>query len=279
VHDFQELPKDQHLAPDVVLLEMAQGGAKRALTLTASKVMVLSMLAGAFITVGALFSILIASGTENEGVKRLLEGFGFSVGFFLVILSGALLFTEVNVEMPATILHHGGGSTLGSAVARLWILAAVGNFLGAFLLGLIINYAHDFDAETAELLSEVVASKLRYQEVGGVDGFLQAIVSGALGNWLVGMAAFFAVMGKTIIGKYIPVFLVVSAFVATGFLHSPANMAFFSLIQPTGAGPGWGDAMAWSVLPAAIGNILGALCLVALPFWYAGTRREAATEG
>lgn len=65
-----------------------------------------------------------------------------------------------------------------------------------------------------------------------------------------------------------------SAFVAAGFLHSPANMGFFSLIQPTGEGPGWGPAFWWSILPAAVGNILGAIFLVALPLWFGVTRRR-----
>jgi formate transporter len=271
--DLYDLPEEQHLSPDVVLLEMARAGAKRVLTLTAPKVLVLSMLAGAFIAVGALFSILLASDIESESVRRLLEGFGFSVGFFLVILSGALLFTEVNVELPAMILRRGGKGRWGFLL-RLWVLAAVGNLFGAVIVGLMIEYVGGLDPATAKLLGEVVDSKMRYQEVGGVDGYLRAIVSGGLGNWLVGMAAFLSVMGRTIIGKFIPVFLVVSAFVAAGFLHSPANMAYVSLIQPSGAGPGWGDALMWSIFPAAIGNILGAFLLVALPFWYAGTQRD-----
>lgn len=269
--DTLDLPVSQHLAPDVVLVEMAEMGAKRALSLSSGQVLILSTMAGAFVTVGALFSTLIASGAENEGVKRLLEGFGFSVGFFLVVLSGALLFTEVNVELPATLLNRarsgGGTSALGPAVMRLWLLAAVGNLLGAFLIGLVINYTQSYGDGYEELLGEFVATKMRYREVGGAEGFLQAIVSGILGNWLVGMAAFLATMGRTIIGKSIPVFLIVSAFVAGGFLHSPANMAYISLIQPTGNGPGWGPALTWAIAPAAIGNVLGAFLLVALPFW------------
>jgi formate/nitrite transporter FocA (FNT family) len=95
----------------------------------------LSTLAGGFITIGALFSTLIATGTENEGLTRLLEGFGFSAGFFLVVLTGTLLFTEVNVEMPAT-LFGSGWSALSPRVARLWLLAAVGNMIGALVTGL-----------------------------------------------------------------------------------------------------------------------------------------------
>jgi formate transporter len=245
------------------------------MSLTVVQVLILSTLAGAFITIGALFSTLIATGTDNEGIKRLLEGFGFSVGFFLVVLSGALLFTEVNVELPATMLsRHGrerGSTSIRSAVLRLWVLAALGNMIGAFLIGQLIHYTQSYGPEYEELVGEIVGSKMRYRQTGRLEGFTKAMLSGVLGNWLVGMAAFLATMGRTIIGKYIPVLVTVMAFVASGFLHSPANMAYLSLIQPLGTGPGWGPGLAWAVAPAAIGNVLGAFFLVALPFWIVST--------
>jgi len=264
-------PQNQFLASELVILELAEVGADRAIRRTVPEVIVLSMLAGGFITVGALFSTLIATGTDNEGVQRLLEGFGFSAGFFIVVLSGTMLFTEVNVEMPATLLN-GDARTLAGRVGRLWILAAVGNLAGAFVVGWAVHIAQSYSPGFEELLGEIVEAKMRYRDVGGIDGWFQAVLSGVLGNWLVGMAAFLAVMGRTIIGKYIPVLLTVSAFVAAGFMHSPANMAYFSLATPEGIGPGWGPALAWGVAPAALGNILGAFFLVALPFWAINTR-------
>jgi len=276
--DESDLPRTQYLEPDVVLLEMAHAGADRATSLAASKVVVLSLLAGGFITIGALFSVSLGTGIEAEGAKQLLEGFGFSVGFFLVILTGALLFTEVNVELPATILaeHRASGTlnNLAGPILRLWVLAAIGNFFGAFIIANLIDFSHDLKPASASLLAEVADSKLRYQEVGGAKGWSQAVVSGALGNWLVGMAAFLSVMGRTIIGKFIPVFVIVTAFVTLGFLHSPANMAYFSLHSMTGESTPWGDAFVWSILPAAVGNVAGAVLLVALPFWFAGTRSD-----
>jgi formate/nitrite transporter FocA (FNT family) len=41
------------------------------------------------------------------------------------------------------------------------------------------------------------------------------------------------------------------------------------MIMPTGQGPGWVEALAWNIIPAGIGNILGGTLLVALPLWYA----------
>lgn len=270
-------PPAQYLAPEIVMVEMAEAGAKRAMSLSGWQVLILSTMAGGFITIGALFSTLIATGTENEGLKRLLEGFGFSTGFFLVVLSGALLFTEVNVELPATLLSR-NPAAIRSSILRLWVLAAAGNLVGAFLLGQIVNYTSDYGTDYEALLGEIAEQKLRYQRIGGLDGFARAAVSGMLGNWLVGMAAVLAAMGRTIIGKYIPVLVIVMAFVAGGFLHSPANMAYFSLLQPLGSGPGWGDAFAWGIAPAALGNLVGAFFLVALPFWLVSNRQTTVTS-
>jgi formate/nitrite transporter FocA (FNT family) len=75
--DDLDLPPVQHLAPELVLVEMAAAGAKRSLSLSGWQVLILSSMAGGFITVGTLFSTLIATGTDNEGVKRLLEGSDF----------------------------------------------------------------------------------------------------------------------------------------------------------------------------------------------------------
>jgi formate/nitrite transporter FocA (FNT family) len=266
-------PANQFLPPELVITEMAEVGAQRALGRTPGEVLTLSVIAGGFITVGALFSTLIATGTTNEGVQRLLEGFGFSAGFFAVVLTGTLLFTEVNVEMPATLLS-GDARNIASRVARLWVLAAIGNFIGAIVVGVAVNASQTYSPAFRELLGEIVDAKMRYREVGGASGWGQAVLSGVLGNWLVGMAGFLAVMGRTIIGKYVPVLLMVSAFVAAGFLHSPANMAYFSLAQPDGLGPGWGSAIAWSIAPAAIGNVAGAFFLVALPFWWLNSRHS-----
>ena len=112
------------------------------------------------------------------------------------------------------------------------LLAWVGNLTGALLAGQqwglvrISPAAHD-------PLGEIVARKTVAAEVGGAGAWLavvvgagawlSVVVSGFLANWLVGMAAFFATMGRTIIGKYIPVVLAVTAFVAAGFQHSPVN--------------------------------------------------------
>jgi formate transporter len=255
---------------------MGREGDGRIRSMSALQIVVLGIVAGGFITMGALFSVLLGAGVEATGPQRLLEGLGFSAGFFFVILSGALLFTEANVTLPATLIRRDRLSAC-VRVARFWVLAWAGNLIGALAVGFLVHVAQDYPGDVTGLLGELVDRKMAYREAGGASSWGELVLSGALANWLVGMAAFFAVMGRTLIGKYIPVFLAVTLFVAANLQHSPANMGYFSLIMPGGEGPGWQAAMTWNVVPVGIGNIIGGATLVVLPFWFAlgsGRRRS-----
>ena len=271
-HLHGSLPASQHLPAHSVIGELAEFGRNRIEDLSMVKILILGIMGGAFITAGALFSVLLASGFESYGARVLVEGLGFSTGFFFVVLAEAVLFTEANVVMPATLFH---GLSQAGRVFRFWGLAFVGNLIGAIITGWVIQYAQIYSAEFDALLAEIVAFKMSYRDIGGAEGWFKLILSGMLANWLVGMAAFFATMGRTIVGKYIPVLLAVSLFVTAGFQHSPANMGFFSLSIASGGGPGWGQAFVWNLIPAGIGNIIGGTLLVALPFWYLYGRQKS----
>lgn len=257
-------PAPQYLAPDRVLHAMAAFGRGRLEQLTLPRALVLAMLGGGFITAGALFSVLLASGVEADGLRHLLMGFGFSAGFFFVVLSEAVLFTEANVVMPATLLER---PRAAGRVLAFWATAWVGNLAGAMVFGALIAVAQLYPPAVLEALAATVDGKMAYRDLGGPGAWGQLILSGVLANWLVGMAAFFAFMGRTIIGKYIPVLLAVTLFVTAGFQHSPANMGYFSLLIAHGEGPGWLSALGWNIIPAGLGNIVGAVLLVAVPYW------------
>lgn len=268
-------PRPQYLSAEHVLGAMCHFGSRRLAQLSAAQIVVLAMIGGAFITMGALFSVLLSEQVEAEGFRRLLQGLGFSTGFFFVVLSEAVLFTEANVMLPAVMLYGDTRSVI-RRVARFWTLAWIGNLAGAFVLGWLLYAAQDYHRGTLEALGAVVEKKMHYRDLGTPVAWLRAMLSGVLANWLVGMAAFFATMGRTIFGKYVPVALAVSMFVAAGVQHSPANMGYFALAMPYGGGPGWLAALAWNIVPVGIGNMIGGAVLVALPFYFALRPEERA---
>ncbi len=263
-----ESPRPQHLSADHVLEEMARFGDRRLRHLTLLQLFVLALVAGAFIGAGALFSVLLTTGVDAGGPHDLLMGLGFSTGFFFVVLSEAALFTEANVVMPAVLLR-GARRRLLRRVVVFWLLVGLGNLVGAWAFGQLVAIAQSYRPEVHEALAAVVAKKMAYAQTGTAAAWFQAVASGVLANTFVGMAAFFATMGRTIIGKYVPVFLAVTLFVTAGFQHAPANMGYFGLAAPIGLGPSWGEALAWNLLPAGLGNMIGGALLVAVPFWYA----------
>ena len=266
--DAESLPPQQDLSSEHVIQELSRYGIHRIRDTSIPQILVLSMMGGGFITMGALFSVLLSEQVQALGPRYLLQGFGFSAGFFFVILSGAILFTEANVVLPSTLLQQHPKPLLGRLVV-FWALALIGNFVGAVVTSWLISRAQVYPPEMQETLEAFVAKKTYYHSVGTPTAWFQAMLSGVLANWIIGMAAFFATMGRTIIGKYIPVLLAVTLFCAANFQHSVANMAYFGLISAEGKGPGWWVALTWSIIPVGIGNMIGGAFLVALPFSYA----------
>lgn len=262
------VPTRQHASVEEVLPKM-QEETEYYLTRTSFQILLLAMMGGVFVTFGALFSLLLSDGVTTAGPALLLGGLGFSVGFFMIILSRAALFTEANVMLPATALQSERFG-LPSAAWKFWVIAWVGNMLGAFLIAQIIAFAQIYPDSTYALLGKTVGKKMVYlNEGGGAVDWLRIVVSGMMGNGMIGIAAFFAIMANTVIGKFVPIFLVVSLFVAANLQHSPANMAYFSLYSAYSGEADWVRYFAWNLVPAGIGNIIGGMVFVALPFWYA----------
>jgi formate/nitrite transporter len=225
----------------------------------------LAFAAGSFIAFGAVLSVFLTVGVAPAGVARLLLGLGFAAGFTMVVLSGAALFTEINVLLPVLSLERRGAT---ARLARFWVIVYVGNLAGALFVGGMIDAAHVLGPEQLERLREIIVEKTRFHDEGGA-GWLAVVASGVLGNWLVGMAAFIATAARTVPGKILGILFPIVTFVALGVQHSPANMGYFAVGLIHGdIGTSWGEAFAWNLVPATLGNLVGGAILVALLFWY-----------
>ena len=102
----------------------------------------LSLLAGAFISLGSIFATTIAAGGMSVtaadgavafttglpyGVTRLLVGFVFCLGLILVVVGGAELFTGNNL----IVMAWASGKVTGRALLRNWAIVYTGNFVGS----------------------------------------------------------------------------------------------------------------------------------------------------
>ena len=75
-----DLPPQQYVSARHVLRLMGESGRRRVMELSAPQILVLAVVAGAFITAGALFSLLLALGVGAPGPKSSWRGSGSRPG-------------------------------------------------------------------------------------------------------------------------------------------------------------------------------------------------------
>ena len=107
------------------------------------RVLALSLLAGAFIALGAaLFTIVTHDAAQlAAGVLRLIGGLAFCLGLVLVVVAGAELFTGNNL----IVMAWASGKVTTMELLRNWIIVYVGNFVGSFLTAYMIFLSKQYE--------------------------------------------------------------------------------------------------------------------------------------
>ena len=97
--------------------------------MSAANTFALSVLAGAFIAMGAIFATTVTAGGSSMpyGVSRLLGGLAFSLGLILVVVAGAELFTGNNL----IVMAWASKKVSTAQLLRNWAIVFAGNFAGA----------------------------------------------------------------------------------------------------------------------------------------------------
>ncbi len=241
-------------------------------------VFVLSVLAGAFIALGAIFATTVAAGGAElpYGVVRLLAGLTFTLGLVLVVVAGAELFTGNNLIVMAW------ASRRVATVALLgnWVVVWIGNFVGAVATALVVFVSEQYTfggGAVGQTALGIAATKTSL-------GFVQAIALGMLCNALVCLAVWLTYGAHTTTDKILAIIPPIAAFVAAGFEHSVANMYFISIgllvksdedfvagLDPTTAPDlsdlTWGSFFVDNLLPVTIGNVIGGALMVGAVYW------------
>ena len=240
----------------------------------------LAVLAGAFISFGAMLSTIVLVGADGAlpyGVSRILSGLVFSLGLILVIIGGAELFTG-NTLM---VMAWASGQVRTGEVLRAWTLVYCGNLVGAVATALFVFAAEGH----LRAGGQVGVAALAIAQNKAALQFFPAMIGGILANVLVCLAVWLCHSGRTTTDKILAIVPPITAFVAAGFEHSVANM----YLIPSGLLIKYGASEAfWStagvaaeaypaltvagfisnLLPVTIGNIIGGSLLVGAVYWF-----------
>jgi formate transporter len=222
----------------------------------------LGMLAGAFIGLGALFNVIVLSDASMPiALRRVLGGVVFSLGLFLVLVAGAELFTGNNLLAMAWAERK----VTTVDVLYNWAIVCTSNFVGALVLAwLVFLSGHPGNEGGA-----VAAAYLRIAAAKTALPPVTAFFSGVMCNVLVCTAVWVALAGHSVTDKLLAIVLPISAFVAAGFEHSIANMYVIPLAMMLQAQAGQAADFTglWhNLVPVIAGNIVGGSVLVALVY-------------
>lgn len=266
---------DAYPPPEIATRVCKVGLAK--VTTPVSTMIALAVLAGAFISLGALFYIVTMTTGKNEpplpfGLLRVAGGMTFSLGLVLVVVGGAELFTGNNLIAMAWAV----GCVQTRQVVRNWIWVYFGNLLGAggtAVLVLLAGVHRLGDGAVGETMVQIARSKIALDPVS-------AFARGILCNVLVCLAVWLCMGARSVADKILAIVFPITAFVACGFEHSVANMFFL----PLGIVLASGEPDPLSIVGAVnnlllvtIGNIIGGTLLVAWVYWFVYLRTDPAS--
>lgn len=269
--------KEMFLSPPEITKGFVEVGYKKT-TSSTLRLLLLGILAGAFIAFASEGSNVAIHTIESVGIGKALAGALFATGLMLVIIAGGELFTG-NCLIVISCLE---GKSKWSGMFINWFFVYIGNFIGSVFIAYLILQSGQLGFSHGMLGGFTI--KVAAYKTGLT--FMNAFSMGILCNWLVCLAVWMASAAKDITGKLWAIFFPIWLFITSGFEHSVANMYYipagiFAKSNPQfvaeaaklGVTPekltglNWGSFVTKNLLPVTLGNIVGGVLLVGIIYW------------
>lgn len=236
------------------------------------EVLLMAILAGMYIAMGALASSTASHAITNQGLAKLVAGVVFPIGLMFIIINGGDLFTG-NCLIFVAVLDK--KVTMKDFLGNLAIVF-IGNFIGAMLLAWLEASGGMFRISGGLLGASTVTTAVAKVNLS----FGQAFTLGVICNLFVCAGVWMTYGATDVAGKLLAAFFSILAFVISGSEHIVANMYYIPagilakgnplFVEMAGANPAHLANLTWkgffinNAIPVTIGNILGGMILGAM---------------
>ena len=234
-----------------------------------ARMLVLGILAGAFIAFGGVGATTVAVSIPYASLGKFLGACVFPGGLAMVVLAGGELFTG-NCLLSIAWLQK---DIKFSGMVRNLVVVFFANFIGGLLVAAGVVFSHQISLFDSGLAVSVISTAAAKTSLS----FGDTLIRGIMCNFLVALAVWITFAAKDVAGKVIGLFFPIMIFVLCGFEHCVANMYFigaglFAKMVPeyaaaaTAAGVDMSSLTVGNfignLIPATIGNIIGgAICV------------------
>lgn len=212
--------------------------------------LVQGVLAGIYISIGAIAYIKLGAGVSDPGLGAFLGALVFPVGIIAIILMQAELYTSDSMVMLAVFTRH----TKIKQIIRILVFIFIANLIGAIFVAFLTQTAGIFNDGTITFLQEKAVHKVNLP-------VLQLLSSSILCNIIVSTGVCLAYSCKDEISKVVVVWLAITVFVLTSTEHVVANMYYLFAAYFLGADISLSQIF-YNLGVAAIGNFIGGGLLV-----------------
>jgi formate-nitrite transporter family protein len=197
---------------------------------------------------------LLRAYLPNEPWRVLLENFGYTIGFVIVVLGRQQLFTENTVTAILPLLDNPRKGETFIKVARLWCVVLAANLVGTAAFAFTVAHTSLFPqavhAAFGQLARDAVA-----------PGFGGVLLRGVFAGWLLALMVWLLPVADT--QKLWVVVLVTYVVGVASFSHIVAGSAEALYGVATGVLPAGTYAIDF-LLPVFVGNAVGGILLVSL---------------
>ena len=210
---------------------------------------------GAGLSMGFSFltMAIIKSALPEAPWSRLVTGFGYTIGFLIVVLGRQQLFTESTLTAVLPLLTRKDGKT-ALQTGRLWAVVLSFNLLGTFVFAWLLSHEALFDEETNRALRTLAAEAVR-------DPFWPMLVKAVLAGWLIALMVWLipgAGQGRLWLILILTYVVAIAHFshIIAGSVEAAFNVFVGHLTA--------GEYVTRFLVPTLIGNTLGGVSLVAI---------------
>lgn len=269
---------NNHFNTPAETIELNMKACENKTVLPLGKMILLGIMAGAFIALGGAASSTAAHAIENVGLARAMAGVIFPVGLMLIVFLGGELFTGNCLIVMDVFAKR----TTWKRLMYNLVVVYFSNLIGALIIDTLLVFSGNLNYSGGLLGAYTI--KVAVGKLGVAP--VQAVTSGILCNLLVCLAVLMATCAKDIVGKVWAIFFPICAFVIGGFEHCVANMFYIPAGMMAAANPDYA-AMAQQAygitseqlagltvlgslqnfIPVTIGNILGGMVFTGLPLY------------
>jgi formate/nitrite transporter FocA (FNT family) len=199
-----------------------------------------------------LTQCLLRSSLPGEPWCHLIDSFGYSVGFIIVVLGRQQLFTESTLTAVLPVLTRRDRRT-AVATLRLWSIVLSANLIGTFAFAGVITLDGLFRPEVYPSLAELAAQTME-------PSFALTLLKAVFAGWLIALMVWLLPSAGS--ARMLVIFLLTYIVALGGFSHIIAGSAEAAYAVFIGHAS-TADYLGTFLVPTLLGNIIGGVSLVA----------------